>query len=367
MNKYSIIITSPSINTSENVSGISNLTRLLLEKNPLVNYIHFTVGKKDSQYRNAKWLINQIILVFSFINKLYKNRKTRIVHINIPLSELSIFINLILVILSKLFRKKVIVHFRGGALSLNNQISRIQKFIIGLNIVYSDKIIVLGLKEYQFILDFFKIENAEKISILPNSVDIPPTLSGKKGGLPAEDGILKIIYIGRLDKNKGLKEILLALKNLNPIVRYHFYVAGTGPDYKTFISECHEYLGENFSYVGVLDSITKIPFFQAADIFLLPSYFEGLPNALLEAMAYGIVPIVTPVGSIPEVVTNAKNGFIVPIKDHQAIADKITLLYHDRILLHQMGIASNQTTKESYSIDKYIINLNGIYDTVLNK
>lgn len=365
MKKNSVIITSPSINTSENVSGISNLTRLLLDKNQLVNYSHFTVGKKDNQKRNAQWLINQIVLICSFIRKLYKNRDARIVHINIPLSELSIFINLILVILSKLFWKKVIVHFRGGALSLNNHISKMQKYVIGLNIAFSDRIIVLGLKEHEFICDFFKVEDATKISILPNSVDVPTHLTGNEDHRQVNGSVLKIIYIGRLDKNKGIKEILLALRSLDSRIKYHFYVAGAGPDYKTFVTECHEKLGENFTYVGILDHITKILFFQAADIFLLPSYFEGLPNALLEAMAYGVVPIVTPVGSIPEVVVNEKNGLFVPVKDIPAIAEKIGLLYYDRILLKQLRIASNETIKESYSIDKYIIELNKIYSSVL--
>ena len=363
MKKPSVIITSPSIDTAKNVGGISNLTRLLLDKNVCVNYSHFIVGSEDSQKRNIRWLLNQVILIFNFIKKLYIEKNIQIIHINIPLSSLAVFINFILVIISKLFHKKIVVHLRGGALSLKKDIHAIHKYTIKNCITLADQVIVLGKKESDFISEFYRINKAN-IAILPNSVEIPDYIHENK--LQNDNKhLLKIIFIGRIDRDKGLKEIILSLKSLPSQLHYHFFLAGTGPEQQTFVSECVDTLGDKFSYVGVLNSIEKVPFFQDADIFILPSYFEGLPNALLEAMAYGAVPIVTPVGSIPEVVVDNKNGFIVPIYDYETITEKIILLNNDRILLNRLGKASYQTILDSYSINNYIDKLNSIYDSLL--
>ena len=114
----------------------------------------------------------------------------------------------------------------------------------------------------------------------------------------------------------------------------------------------------------MLNHNDKKTFYQSADIFLLPSYFEGLPNALLEAMASGIVPIVTSVGSISEVVFNGENGFIVPLKDHKSISERIKILDNDRHLLENTKKSAYKSMLTDYSIQSYIIKLNRIYSSL---
>ena len=112
MKKKKILITSPSLNTNENVSGISTLTNLLIKNNLEINYTHFKVGREDNQKRNLFWFFYQFKLIISFVIKLIKYRFD-IVHINMPLSELAIIVNFILIIISKLLLNNVIVHLRG--------------------------------------------------------------------------------------------------------------------------------------------------------------------------------------------------------------------------------------------------------------
>ena len=362
MKKPTILITSPSIDTSKNVGGISSLTRLLILHNNYIRYSLTVVGRKDSQKRNVRWIFNQFILIHNFIKKLLFEKEIKIAHINIPLSKIAIYINFVLVIISKIFNKKIVVHLRGGSLSLNLNVNKLQKAIIGICVKLADKVIVLGKKECFFIFDFYNI--TKKVVILPNSVEIPNFIHKNILRDDKEDPPLKIIFIGRIDKDKGLNEILHALKTIKNEVDYQFYLAGTGPDQQYFISKFIHYLGKKFSYLGVLNNLEKISFFQNADIFILPSYFEGLPNALLESMAYGVVPIVTPVGSIPEVVVNNKNGFIVPLNDYNLISSIISLLEKDRVLLKKIGKASHQTIYNSYSINQYIDKLNETYNSL---
>ena len=69
-----------------------------------------------------------------------------------------------------------------------------------------------------------------------------------------------------------------------------------------------------------------------SDVLILPSYFEGLPSALLEVMSYGQVPVVTPVSSIQDVILNKKKGIIIPIKNSTRIIDELNKIYNDLII-----------------------------------
>ena len=135
MKKKKILITSPSLNTSKNVSGISTLTSLLIENNLNFSYDHFKVGREDNQKRNLFWILHQFKLIVSFIIKLIKN-KFDLVHINMPLSELAIIINFVLIVISKVLYNNVIVHLRGGKLSLNKNINFFQFCIIYISLKF---------------------------------------------------------------------------------------------------------------------------------------------------------------------------------------------------------------------------------------
>ena len=98
--------------------------------------------------------------------------------------------------------------------------------------------------------------------------------------------------------------------------------------------------------------------------FLLPSYFEGLPNALLEAMSFGLVPICTNVGSIPNVITNNIDGYLIPMRNSNVISEKIQYLNNDRVNLKNVATNAHKSIYVNYSIESYIYKLNRIYDSI---
>ena len=83
--------------------------------------------------------------------------------------------------------------------------------------------------------------------------------------------------------------------------------------------------------------------------------------SLLECMSYGVVPVITPVGSIPTVVTDQQNGLLIKVKDTQSIVDAITYLHTHRDKLEQMSKSSRNYIHEHFSTDSYIDKLNNIY------
>ena len=93
----------------------------------------------------------------------------------------------------------------------------------------------------------------------------------------------------------------------------------------------------------------------------MPTYFEGLPMSLLECMSYGVVPVITPVGSIPEVVVDGNNGLFIKVKNTDSIVDAISKINSDRNLLNRLSVNARNTIFSKFSTQQYINQLNRIY------
>jgi glycosyltransferase involved in cell wall biosynthesis len=355
-----ILITSPSFNVNENIGGISNFTKLLIENNHFIKYVLFVRGKKDFERRRFIWLIRQPFVLLNFITILINEKSIKIVHINMPLGSIGIVRDSLLVIIAVCFRKKVILHFHGGNYNLNKKIPFILKIFLNVSILLSQKIITQGKKEQEFFIEHFNI-GIGNIIFIPNSVKTPTSFLVKSQGLP------KILYLGRIDKNKGLKEITLALEQLKNKIDFQFIIAGDGPDKDDFIGDCQRRIPDNYNYLGIISGKKKEMILDETNIFLMPSYYEGLPYALLEAMAYKLIPIVTPVGSIPEIVEDGKNGFLVPVYNYKAIINSIIELDANPKKFEEMSQNAYETIKSDYSLSNYINKINAVYSNLYPK
>ena len=175
--------------------------------------------------------------------------------------------------------------------------------------------------------------------------------------------VLHLVYVGRIDLAKGLKEIVRALESMADI-SYYFHIVGDGPDMPEFTKILSALPEANYKLYGVktLDEIYKI--LAGCQVFIMPSYYEGLPNAMLEAMANCVVPIVTPVGSIPEVVSE-ENGYLVSVKSPLALQEAIRNAYENKEGLYSKALAGRRLMLEDFSIDRYASKLNELYDGLI--
>jgi len=98
-----------------------------------------------------------------------------------------------------------------------------------------------------------------------------------------------------------------------------------------------------------------------ADALALPSYSEGLPYSLLEAMAAGVVPIATPVGGIPDAVKSGEHGLLVEPRDAEAIAEAIAALAADRAQLARMSATCRKRIAAAYSIERVAKDFSELY------
>jgi glycosyltransferase involved in cell wall biosynthesis len=179
-------------------------------------------------------------------------------------------------------------------------------------------------------------------------------------------------FVGRLVWYKGFRELMNAAKELErqgngkTLV---FLVLGEGPEYEEIVQYSKSLgISSLFRFLGYKE---KIDFYMSSfDLFVLPSYWEGLPVSLLEALAMGIPAIATDVRGSRELIKNGKTGILVPAKNAAALASAIALLMENEVLANQMAQAGAldmaRNFRESVMVDKTSRVLRGLVDNLID-
>ena len=138
-------------------------------------------------------------------------------------------------------------------------------------------------------------------------------------------------------------------------------MAGKGPEEKVFIQKFSDLLGIDFEFKGVVSGDQKTGLLKECNVFLLPSFYEGLPMALIESMSFGLVPITTNVGSIKYVIGDGINGIIVNTHSSEEIAFAIEKLSKDKEYMSELSKNARQYIFNNFNPEEYIARLNEIY------
>jgi glycosyltransferase involved in cell wall biosynthesis len=180
-----------------------------------------------------------------------------------------------------------------------------------------------------------KIEKVQscKVTVIPHGVnpEFFKPLNSKaalrqKWGIKPQD--IVILTVCRLAKNKGVEVLIKAFRILNSNEEtdraFKLLVSGEGAERKA-LEELSSALGvqENVTFLGFRDMEELLELYNLADLFALASYSEGLPKALLEAMACGCIPVATAVGDVGKVVVDGFNGYTVNSGDHEEFSERI--------------------------------------------
>lgn len=167
-------------------------------------------------------------------------------------------------------------------------------------------------------------------------------------------GSIQILCTGRLVPEKAQHILLQAFsmaRSSGIHVRLDFI--GDGPERSSLEAFTqHHGLADAVRFLGALSHEETIQHLQKADIFALPSFAEGIPVALMEAMALGIPCISTTIAGIPELIRHGQDGLLVPPSNVRALADAIALLALDKDLRHCMGTSAQQQVTDEYNLTK---------------
>jgi len=402
-----ILITAPSLDPTQNVSGVSTVVQFIIENNKEREYQHFQIGKTDKESGGVLqrlWRIwrcyGEWRLTLTGTGTITKIATKTIIHYSFPLSAPSILRDPWFMHYALKKGYKMVVHVHGGLFLTAPRIpfllERILKWVFSWDVPF----IVLSEGEKEILEKRF---GAKRVEVLPNCPDAPKgnemqseiaTIRGcattihEHGSLRYGAGAydngnelrearleptceasalnqrraLILGYLGRIEPNKGMTELLEALKICKEEGR-GFKVRFAGKEQTTgeYLPKFKEALGDDFEYCGLVSGETKREFLDSLDVFVMPTYFEGLPMSLLETMSYGAVPVVTEVGSIPTVVKDGENGLFVKVKDVESICEALKKLDDDRVLLAKMSDEARKTIQENFSATKYVERLNEIY------
>jgi glycosyltransferase involved in cell wall biosynthesis len=357
MNKNRIIITSPSLDTSKNVGGISTVTDFLIKNNVKCEYIHFELGKFDNENRGIKWFYRIIKAWFKWIQIIIKE-KDLIVHFNFALDKRSIIRDSPLILFAKILKRKLVIHLHGGEyLESENIPGWIKRVIIFILSGKTPKIVLSPLEKELVVSKF----NCSNIEALPNCIDLIEAKNFNR--VNPINSHLKLLFLGRIVLRKGIEDIFQALKKLkDKNIPFSFIMAGAGPDKDTYVKKFSELLLTNFEFRGIVAGENKTELLKECNVFLLPSLSgEGLPISLLESMSFSLVPIVTDNGSMAFVVKNGENGIIVNQESSSEIASAIENLSTREGLLQKLGKNACQSVFDNFDPDDYIAKLNEIY------
>lgn len=234
-------------------------------------------------------------------------------------------------------------------------------FFSWLGALFQDRIILINRVDYAGAQTFIP---QRKLSLIFHGIGPAQFLSrnesrdffARRISKSAGDESMLIGTTAELTKTKGLTHLLDAaaiLKTRLPQVLFRILVVGDGEEHGELEAKIQKLKLDNTVFLlGYIPEASR--YLKGFDIFLLPSVKEGLPYALMEAMAAGLPTVATRVGGIPDLIQNQKNGIIVPPEDPLAIATALQTLLEDPRRRNVLGQAASQTIRENFPLDAMI-------------
>lgn len=297
-------------------------------------------------------------IIRTWLLLMFDNR-IKIVHIhgaaNASFERCKIFIKL-----AKRFNKKAILHEHAADFVEYYNNSE-DKEIITATINRCDCLIVLSKSWKEYFSSIGVNEN--KIQVLNNIVS-PPELHTE---LHPANGKLHLLYMGEISKRKGGYDLLKAVYDYREMFQGKLLLRMGGNevdgDIKAYIRE-HD-LQSIVTYEGWVSGQKKIECLNWEDVYILPSYNEGLPIAILEAMTYHHPVISTPVGGIPEVLKDGYNGKVVTPGDIEKIANAISFYIDNKEAIKEQGENSYKVV-QPFLPDSVFSSLKSIYNKLLS-
>lgn len=269
---------------------------------------------------------------------------------------------IIICIVKGLFKKKVIYHSHSSEFAkYYTKGSYVYKSMAKFVFEKADVIICLSTQWKNYFKSVFKMKI---ILILENIVEKP---SHKLILEMRKESCLNLLFLGVIGDRKGVFDLLSVINKNKKFYRgkIKLYIGGNGDVSKLIDYIANNVLGHLVRYVGWVSGIEKVNLLLNSDIYLLPSYNEGLPISILEAMSYGKPIISTNIGGIPEIVKNGRNGLLIQPGDEKGLFDSINHFVNNNSDIISMGKES-LTLVEPYYTDNVIRKLTKIYQSLLD-
>lgn len=286
--------------------------------------------------------------------KLLTDKNIEIVHIH-SASGSSFWRKSIAIRVAKFFKKKVVFHCHGGGFKEFRQKSPLKVDAI-LNKV--DYIICLSNEWKQY----FETIGFMNVTVLKNVITSPII------DRPRKDSLVHFLFLGLICENKGIFDILKALATHKEELKGKIvlHIAGNGQTDKLIREVEALQIEELISFEGWVQKEHKSRLLNLADVFILPSYVEGVPISILEAESYHKAVITTRVGGIPSIVKNQESGIFITPGNNEELFQAMKILTESEGLREKYGEVGYQISKD-YLPETIKSELIDFYNILLNR
>jgi glycosyltransferase involved in cell wall biosynthesis len=257
-----------------------------------------------------------------------RRRRPRVLHVNTSY-RWAMLRDGLFVWIARTLGVRTILHFRGGDFpEFAAACPRWARWLLDATLRRTDRLIALTRDTEEFLAG----RVPGRVRYLPNFVDLE--------GFPrvertASGGLVEILYVGWIIEAKGIRELLQAMQGV-PRARLTL-VGPSDPDFLASLAPALAALGERVRVLPQLPRAELLPLYREAEIFTLPTWREGFPNVVLEAMRAGLPIVATPIGAIPDAVRHGEEALLVPPRDRDALARALAALVDDPALRAAMG------------------------------
>lgn len=250
-------------------------------------------------------------------------------------------------------KKRIVIHMHGSEFDVfyDQECNDRQKKEVRAVLALADVVIALS-EEWKEYLSTICDHN--KIIVIYNAVKISDYVKQ----IYTDHNVL---FLGRLGERKGVYDLIDAIpKIVESVPNVHFYIGGDGE-----IAKCRELCLrkgiENYvTFLGWITGEQKEKLLKTCSVFVLPSYHEGMPMSLLEAMSYGLVVVSTRVGGIPKVVENEKTGYLIEAGDTDGLSKKIIEAVQGKNK-KVIGVTAHKEILENFNIEQSVEKLLSLY------
>lgn len=256
---------------------------------------------------------------------------------------------------AKLLGKKVIVHFHAFSpeTTINGKYQKIYKYLFN----EADCVIVLSQLWEKYVNDAFHLEDKLQVIYNPCTTEILEEKYAKKK---------QILFAGTVNARKGYADMIKAFAKIaRECHDWKIVFAGNGEIKQG--EELAKSLGieSQTVFLGWVSGDAKDKAFKESEIFCLPSYAEGFPMAVLDAWAYGLPVITTPVGGIPDIAEDGKNMLLFDAGDTEKLAYNMKVLIDNEDLRNQIINESIKLAKTTFNIDTINKQIESLYQKLL--
>ena len=271
------------------------------------------------------------------------------VHVNMA-ERLSLFRKGMIVITCYVFGVPVVVHLHAQMKTFYRSLPSPLQAMVRWMFSLASSVVVIGSDPRRFVIDELGVP-AKKVDIVINGVPGPLEAPARD---VAKDGIRRVLFAGRVCEPKGIADLLHALAKA-PLDREKLEVSIAGNGEVARYRDLARHLGvDSFvDFLGWCDQEEVEEMLTRSDLLVLPSHDEVLPLVVLEALAFGVPVVCTPVGELPMVLDDAVNARFVPVGDSDALAATLGDLLKNDAELQRLGRNGRELYEKQFSLERF--------------